>query len=511
MRSPEWAIQGRARHDALIGARRPARGIIAFAGTEARTRNSMKLDLQEVAKILSSRWKGAGRMATGYSIDSRTIKPGQLFFAIKGPKFDGHDFVRAAMASGASGAVVCDDFLRWASGDLQPDLIAVRDTAEALENLACSVRRRWGGRLVGVTGSAGKTTTKEMTASLLSTRFSVLKSPGNLNNLFGLPQALLALEPVHDLAVVELAMSAPGEIARLARISEPDVGVVTNVAPVHLAFFDSVEGIAAAKRELIQNLSRERGDPTAVLNEDDSRVRKFREGFGGRVATFGMSPKADVRAEAIETLDGGGSSFRVRGNLMTGEFHLRLPGRHNVENALAALAVAGVFGVHADEAREALLSFGAMAQRNEVIVLPGGISLLNDSYNSNPRAMERMLETLAEWPGASRLIVVAGEMLELGKTSPELHRAVGRKMAAINADWLIAVRGDARFFVEGAVEAGLPRERALFFAGAAEAAEFCRKILEPGDVVLVKGSRGVHLEGVTQALAGAPAEMRKPE
>lgn len=472
----------------------------------------MQLSLAEVAKILGTSSGFPDRIAAGYSIDSRTLAPGQLFFAIRGPRFDGHDFVAPALERGAAGAVVSRDYREKVDPKLAPPLLAVQDPTQALQQLAREVRRKWGRRLVAVTGSAGKTTTKEMIASSLARRYSVLKSPGNLNNYYGVPLALLALEPSHEVAVLELAMSAPGEIAHLAQIAGPQVGVVTNVAPVHLQFFDSVDSIAKAKRELIENLC---PPATAVLNYDDERVREFaRRLTGGRVVTFGFEEGAQFRATGLRSDAEGGSRFRVKSPDFEREFHVPLPGRHNVLNALAAVATASLFDVPPEIMAESLRDRPTLHQRSEILTLPGEITLLNDCYNSNPLAMERMLETLAAWPGAQRRIVVAGEMLELGPLSPEWHRSAGRECAESGVDWLLAVQGDARYFIEGAVEAGLPRERAEFFQTPEEAAAVCRGLLQPGDVVLVKGSRGVHLEKVIELLESSqepPARRDEPK
>jgi UDP-N-acetylmuramoyl-tripeptide--D-alanyl-D-alanine ligase len=460
----------------------------------------MQLTLGEVATLLSAPRAAPERVVRGYSIDSRSIEPGELFFALRGPRFDGHQFVGQAFQRGAAAAVVEREFRDQAPPSLVGSLLPVPNTLQALQDLARAIRRKWGRRLVAVTGSMGKSTTKEMIASLLGRRFSVLKSPGNLNNHYGVPLALLALEPAHEVAVVELAMSAPGEIARLAQIAEPEVGLVTNVAPVHLQFFDSLDSIALAKRELIENLISWREPPTAVLNYDDERVRKFAEGFAGRVVSFGQNVGADFRVLQGKAAEGFGSRFRVTGPNLDCEFRLPLPGWHNVQNALAAIAVARLFGVPAKDLQQALSEFENLPQRGEVLTLFGGVTVISDCYNSNPLAMESMLETLAAWPAASRRIVVAGEMLELGPTSPGLHRGIGRKCAESHVTWLLAVQGDARCFLEGALEAGFPPERARFFADATQAGDFCRTLLQPGDVVLVKGSRGVRLETVTELL-----------
>ncbi len=460
----------------------------------------MKLTLGEIAAVLETATASPERTALGYSIDSRTLVVGQLFFAIRGPRFDGHSFVAEVMARGAAGAVVEQSFWGVAFEALRASLLAVPDTTAALQRLAHSVREKWGKTVVAITGSTGKSTTKEMTAAILARRLRVLKSQGNLNNHYGLPLTLLGLEPTHEAVVAELAMSAAGEIALLARIAEPQVGVVTNVAPVHLQFFDSVDAIARAKRELIDHLP---AGATAVLNYDDQRVRNFSQGFSGRVLTFGFEPGADFRAVDCRPDGSRGSVFRVDGPALAGEYRLPLPGRHNVQNALAALAASSVFEVSATDAQQALATRPPLAQRSEILTLSNGAVLINDCYNSNPLAMEKMLETLANWPDARRRLVVAGEMLELGATSPDLHRAVGRKCQEARMDWLMAVQGDAQFFVEGAQQAGLSPERARFFATPEEAAECCRTLLQPGDVVLVKGSRGVHLERAVELLQAA--------
>jgi UDP-N-acetylmuramoyl-tripeptide--D-alanyl-D-alanine ligase len=322
--------------------------------------------------------------------------------------------------------------------------------------------------------------------------------------------ALLGLEPEHEVAVVELAMSAAGEIARLARVAEPDVGVVTNVAAAHLQFFDSVDAIALAKRELIDYLATAGPSSVAVLNEDDERVRRFAEGFPGRVVTFGFLPKAAFRATDFRPKAGIGSAFHVSSPEGQAEFNLPLPGRHNIQNAMAAIAAASVWAIPLEEMRQALAEFQNLHLRSEILTLPGEVTIINDCYNSNPLAMARMLETLADWQGAGRRIVVVGEMLELGPMSPQLHRGVGRNCAHSQVAWVIAVQGDARFFVEGAVEGGIPASHGLFFPDAKSAGEFCQALIAPGDVILVKGSRGVHLETVIEFLRSAAVKRFAP-
>lgn len=464
----------------------------------------MDLTLGEIAATLGSVSGAPERVARSYSIDSRTLEPQSLFFALRGPHFDGHSFVDTSLQAGAVGAVVESGWAQSAPPALTPLLIPVADTVTALQDLGHAVRRKWSRPVIAVTGSTGKTTTKELLASVLSTRYAVHKSLENLNNHLGVPLTLLGLTPAHEVAVLELGMSHAGEIARLARLAVPVVGVVTNVAPVHLEFFDSLAGIAAAKRELIENLA---SPSTAILNYDDQQVRSFREGFPGRVVTYGFEPGADYRASGfrLETRPQGevGSAFHVRGPEFEADVRLSLAGRHNVANALAAIAVGRLLGVSPSAIATALAEFRPLRQRTEVEQIARGVTLINDSYNSNPRAMEQMLDLVHEWPGAARRIVIAGEMLELGPSAPELHRGVGRAAAVAGLDWLLAVQGDARFILEGAVAAGSPRERCRFFTEASEAGVFCRSILQPGDLVLVKGSRGVHLEKAVAALKAA--------
>lgn len=425
----------------------------------------------------------------GYSIDSRTIKPGELFFAVIGERLNGHDYVQAAFQAGAAAAVVKKDELhRWPE---RQDLLAVDDTLVALQNLGFATRRIWNKPVIGVTGSAGKTTTKEAIAHLLSQRKRVLKSQGNLNNHFGLPLQLLRLEPEHEVAVFELGMSHAGEIAALAKICRPDMGVVTCVAPVHLEGFDSIKGIAKAKYELIEGLH---AGATAVLNADDEYVSQFGRDFHGKVVLFGIRKPADVCAEDVKHHGSEGSSFTLVVEGTREPVKLPLLGQHNVLNALAATATALQFGLTPSECARALEELQPADKRGEMIQLAGA-TIINDCYNSNPAALKSMVDALVSLP-ARRRIVVAGEMLELGPAAEALHRECGAYMEA-KVDLLLGVRGMAKHMVDEAEKAGM---YAHYVESPEAAAEFLAAEMRSGDALLFKASRGVKLEKALEAL-----------
>ncbi len=462
----------------------------------------MRWTLEEVARAFGvappAGLDPLARLA-GVSIDSRTVGAGELFVAIHGPRHDGHAFVDAALAAGALAAVVARAQLGGYLPATREKLFAVDDTLAALQQLARAARRAWGRRLAAITGSVGKTTTKEILAALLAARFRVLKSEGNLNNEYGLPLTLLRLDPAHEAAVVEMGMSHRGELARLAEIAEPDVAVVTRVAPVHLEFFSSIEEVALAKRELVEGLVGPQA--VAVLNADDGRVARFAQLARGRVVTFGFSAAAEFRAEAIADRGAEGSAFDLVSPAGRARLELPLVGRHSVANALAALAAASVWGIGATEARRVFPQLVPAKMRGEVLRFEAGFALINDCYNSNPVALAAMVDLLAATPGYRRRILAAGEMLELGAASREFHReAGGRAAAAGKIDWIFGVQGNAADLVRGAVEAGHPDARTRFFASSEEAAKFLADFVAPGDLLLVKGSRGVRMERIVEAL-----------
>src|SRR5262245_14077858 len=462
----------------------------------------MRWTIAQMADVLAAR-AGSGldpmaRMA-GVSIDSRTVRPGELFVAIHGPRHDGHDHVAAALGAGAIAALVASEKVGSYSHAVQAKCVPVDDTFLALKQFARAVREAWGGKIAGVTGSVGKTTTKEILAALLGARFRVLKSEGNFNNEYGLPLTLFRLEDRHQAAVLEMGMSRRGELSRLAEIARPDVGVVTRVSPAHLEFFASVDEIALAKRELIEGLNGR--DSTAVLNADDPRVAAFGAHAPGRVLTYGIVNRSFFMAENIEDRGALGTTFDFVSPEGRVRLELALPGRHVIPNGLASLAAASVWGIGIEEARAVLPGLRPPAMRGELLRFSDGAALINDSYNSSPAALEAMTSLLAATPGFKRRILAAGEMRELGATSAELHREAGRFAAKTGGiDWVVGVAGDAVQLVEGAEGAGLSPDHARFFASSEEAAEFLARMLEGGDLLLVKGSRGVKMERVVEAL-----------
>jgi UDP-N-acetylmuramoyl-tripeptide--D-alanyl-D-alanine ligase len=448
----------------------------------------------------------------GVSIDSRTIHPGELFIAIHGPSHDGHDHVAAALASGAAAGVVARARFAQYAEEIRGKLFAVDDTLEALHGMASRACAIWraakpGRKIGGVAGSVGKTTTKEIFAALVAARFRVLKTQGNLNNEYGLPLTLLQLDDQHDAAVIEMGMSHRGELARLARIALPDVGVITRIAVEHLEFFSSIEEIALAERELIENL--EWPHATAVLNADDERVARFDEVALGPVLWFSTATstsaaaaaRTEFRAENIEERGVSGSAFDFVSPAGRTRLELPLIGRHNVMNAIAALAAASVWGIGAEEAQRVFPQLQPADKRGEFVKFEEGFTVINDSYNSSPTALNALAELLAATPGFTRRILAAGEMRELGESAPDLHRECGRFVAGLRKiDWIIGVQGSAEKFVRAAVAAGHPQERAKFFKNSAEAGEFLASFMQPHDLLLLKGSRGVKMEKILETI-----------
>ena len=458
---------------------------------------------------------------TGVSIDTRTLKPGDLFVAIRGERHDGADFAQAAIVAGAAGVVlprgrgrdvtqprnVAQPF-RAAESDTAVDaapkggataaVIEVADPTAALQALGHAVRVESGAKVVAITGSAGKTTTKEITAEFLAARYQVIRNRGNLNNHIGLPLSLMELTTRPEIAVVELGMNHAGEIGTLVRIAQPEVRVWTNVGEAHLGFFESVEAIADAKAEIFEGAT---AASVLIANADDERIVARASSFRGRVVTFGIDRDADVGATAV--VDRGIEGVSARVSTPRGDVDLTTPlvGRANLANVLAATAVAVEFGIPLDAITERAARLRPASRRGEIVRLPKGVTVIDDSYNANPMAMRRALEVLRTAEGASRRVAVLGEMLELGDRAVALHEEVGAVAAASRVDLLLAVGGaPARAMADAAVAAGMPRDHVRHVATSQEAANLAAQVIGPGDLVLVKGSRGIGTDAVAERL-----------
>jgi len=436
-----------------------------------------------------------GAVCRGFAIDSRLVRPEELFFAVVAER-DGHAFVGDAASRGALGAVVSQDV-----PPSRPDfaLIKVADTVAALQSLARAALAARPVRVVGITGSVGKTTTKEFTAALLATSFSVLKSEGNFNNHLGLALSALKVEPGHEVAVLEMGMNAPGEIRALTATAPPDVAVVTNVAPVHLEFLGTLEAVAAAKAEILEGL---KPGGTAVLNGDDARVRAMAGRAPGRVIFYGTTDDCSVRAARLESLGYDGWGFDLTYSGQT--FQIRLPflAANAVFNLLAALGSASAFGLSWPSLERGLVSLSPLANRGRVVRLGRDIVLIDDSYNSNPAALEAALGSYGRLR-ARRKVAFLGDMLELGERAADYHREAGKQAVRNGWDVLVAVGPLAEEMLEGAAAAGLKPDGWAAYPTSAEAADAASGLVRAGDLVLVKGSRGVKMEAVVARLEAA--------
>lgn len=491
-----------------------------------RTRKRPGVNIKEAAEGMSATAQQAAaetlfdKEINGYSIDSRTVGEGELFFALSpadyaahgftGENFtDAHRFIPQAFERGAVAAVARADHLEGVASleAVRDRLLVVEDCIKALQELAHGVLAGWGREVVGITGSAGKTTTKDMTAHILGVAGRrVLRSRKNYNNELGLPLSILqmvsegASPEDFDVAVLEMGMSTPKEIARLVEIAPPDVGVELLVAPVHLEFFGTIEAIAEAKAQLVDGI---KPGGTAILNADDERVARMRERHSskGPVMTFGVREKADVTATGIESGGLGLTRFVLKTPLGESPAELPMPGRHNLMNALAAAAVATWFELSPQEISEALRTAAPTEMRGVVLRFREGFTLIDDSYNSNPRSLLSMVESIAQGgEGVKRKIIVAGEMLELGPQAAEMHREAGREIGGLGVEVLWGVRNLAEEMVEGSREAGMSEEATRFFASSEDAADALVDFVRPGDLVLVKGSRGVQTDKVVKLL-----------
>jgi UDP-N-acetylmuramoyl-tripeptide--D-alanyl-D-alanine ligase len=448
-------------------------------------RSNEMLSIEEIARATGGIATGVTEprfAVTGVSTDSRTVKPGQAFFALAGSRFDGHTFIDHAFKNGARIVVVSSPPPHPAGPKGMVPTILVPDTLEALGDLAYHWRRKFSCRIIAITGTNGKTTTKNLVAQVLAEKFPVIKTEGNFNNLIGLPLTVLKLRPHHRVGVFELGMNVRGEIGRLAEICSPEIGVITNIGPAHLAGLGSLAEIAEAKFELLRYL---KSDGWAVLNYDDPLIRKGMKLTQAEVLTFGLSPKANVHARAIEL-----GAFRTAFKVDTGLFRLRLLGIHNIYNALAAIACGRLFDVSGSRQRHALWTAQPEKLRTQILE-KSGILIINDTYNANPESVRAALATLDLFKNR-RKIVVLGGMLELGDDSDRLHQAVARE-ACKSADQVVFVGSEAEAYDNG-------KKKARYFKGKGAALRFLRGILRRGDVVLIKGSRATGMDEIVKRL-----------
>ncbi len=447
------------------------------------------------------------------SLDTRSIRPGDLFLAIKGDRFDGHDFAATALSRGAVGAITHDSFdigsltLKPGSKRMMPFILGVRDPLFAYQQLATQHRSRFDIPVVAVTGSNGKTTTKEMVAGVMAHRWKVLKTEGNLNNRIGVPQTLFRLNGRHEGAVIEMGVDNIGQTTRLCEMAQPTIGIITNIGPNHLEFFGSMEGSVQAKAELLDLLP---SDGTAVLNADDPYYDYLAARARCCVVSFGFSSKADVRALDVKSDGRDGTIFRL---LLPGKVrhiivHIHVQGGHNVTNALAAGAVGAVLGLPGAVIAQGLSRFRPAAMRSQILV-SHGVKIINDCYNANPASMKAAVQLLAQTGSDRKKIAVLGDMLELGPGAVQMHEEVGVFVAHQGIDQLVACGTLGRNLAEGAKRAGLDRTRILEVPDATAAAAAMKTIVKQGDVVLVKASRGMKLEQVAHALQGARRTAKK--
>ena len=441
---------------------------------------------------------GTGWSCRGISTDTRTIRGGNLFIALQGENFDGHDYLSAAAEKGASGLLIqAGSFGKAANLQNGLPVIGVPDTLEALGAIAHAWRLRYPIPLVAITGSSGKTTTKELLAAIVSRSRSVLKTTGNLNNLIGLPQTLLGLGPGHELAIVELGTNHPGEIARLTAIAAPDVGLITNIGPAHIEGLGSLEGIREEKGDLFRVME---GRGTAVINHDDDAIAVLAERWPGRRVTFGFKAGADLTARRIEQARPDGVGFEVVIDGIAIATRLPVPGGHNIMNALAAAAAAWALGFDRLAIAEGLAAFRPIPGRMEIRRLGNGAFMIMDTYNANPASVREALKSIEELRGAGSAFAILGDMLELGARAEALHEEIGTLLAETGIAGVFLKGALSRYTAEGARKNGFPAERIVFFDDPGPVVTGLRNRLRKGDWILIKGSRKMKMEAVAEAI-----------
>ncbi|RLA91020.1 MAG: UDP-N-acetylmuramoyl-tripeptide--D-alanyl-D-alanine ligase [Deltaproteobacteria bacterium] len=435
----------------------------------------------------------------GISTDSRTSQSGQLFIALQGENHDGHDFIGKALARGVAGLLVAEAWWRSHPRLVPPEVMVIRvpDTLTALGDLAQAWRRRFSLPVVALTGSCGKTTTKEMAAQVAQVAYRVLKNEMNFNNLIGLPQTLLALNATHQVAVVEMGMNHFGEIRRLTQIAAPTIGVLTNIYPAHTEGVGDVEGVARAKAELLEGLA---ANQLLIYNQDDPRVARLAQWFPGRTLSFGLSAPAQVRAFNHRSHGIAGQEVKISFPGQTCSVFLRISGLHHLYNSLAAAAVGLALGLSAPQIVAGLENFRPLDKRTQLITLKSGVHIINDSYNANPGSMAMALRTLADLKNQGRAVAVLGDMLELGAGAIQAHQELGEQAGRYKLDLLVTCGAYGELVAEAARAAGMSARQACAVPSHAEGAKILKGFLQPGDWLLVKGSRAMRMENLIKAL-----------
>lgn len=453
------------------------------------------LRIDEIARITGGKVQGNAfnKIVSGISTDTRTIKRGDLFIALKGKNFDGHDFISDAFRGGAYAAIAQKNFRNENKRHI---IIKVNDTLKSLGDIAAYWRSRFNIDVIGITGSNGKTTTKELAASVLSRRYNLLSTEGNLNNLIGVPQMLLKLADEHEMAVLEFGSSRFGEIERLAEIAKPNIGIITNIAPAHLEYFKSIKGVLKEKIQLGMCLQ----NGLLIFNKDDELLSGAQHKLKCAKLTFGFSPKSDVRCIKIISQRENGTHFRVKTAQFVHDFSINLAGRHNILNALAAISCGIYYNLEPEEINKGLISVFPLKGRWQTFKGVAGSTIIDDSYNANPASVITGLKELTGIYSKKRISIVLGDMLELGRETERIHYDIGKKISHMNIFRLITIGTMAQNIASGALSAGFPRDRVFITQSKDSAIEWLKMNLNQKDIIYIKGSRGMRMEEIVRGL-----------
>jgi UDP-N-acetylmuramoyl-tripeptide--D-alanyl-D-alanine ligase len=458
----------------------------------------IEMNVEECLRAVGGKTSSSvgGEFFRGVSIDSRTLKKGELFICIQGERFDGHNFIKEAQDKQAAAIVLSDQSDMSLIRGKSPVVIRVKNTLKALQELALFYRKKMPVKVIGITGTNGKSTTKEMTAAITEKKFKTIKTKGNLNNHIGLPLTIFHLSKTDEIAVMEMGMSAAGEIKRLAEIAKPGIGVVTNISEGHLVHLKTLKKVQAAKGELFDSLSEKE---IAIVNADDPLVLELAKSVRAKVITYGIYKGADIKAENICPMDREGFKLSVNFSGTNIPMHIPFLGECNIYNALAAMATSWSLGITPDDIKQGLMKAKLLANRFEVSEYRG-VTIINDSYNANPRSMKEALKILAEYKCKGRRFFIVGEMLELGDLAEPAHKALGIEIAKYSIDYLVTIGELSAHVAKSAVAAGMNKKNTATASGHECAVAFIKKYSRSGDCLLVKGSRGSKMEEVVRRL-----------